>query len=73
MVSEAKKYGIYLILSLINNYKDYGGIAQYVNWAKNGGFQVDNEDDFYTNEVVKGYYKNHVEVLNYLAYNDNAK
>lgn len=62
VISEARKYGIRLILSLTNNYNDYGGRRQYVDWAKAAGVSVNNEDDFYTNEVVKGYYKNNVKV-----------
>ena len=62
VVSEARKYAVKLILSLSNNYKDYGGKAQYVEWARSGGVPVSGEDDFYTNAVVKGYYKSHVKV-----------
>ena len=62
MVGEAKKYGVKLILTLVNNYNDYGGKPQYVQWAKNAGASVNNEDDFYTNSVTKDYYKNHVKV-----------
>ncbi|CAK7328805.1 unnamed protein product [Dovyalis caffra] len=60
VISEARKYGIRLILTLSNNYHDFGGRPQYVNWAKAAGVPVNNDDDFYTNAVVKGYYKNHV-------------
>ncbi|GAA0144346.1 hypothetical protein LIER_04821 [Lithospermum erythrorhizon] len=61
VVSEAKKYGIHLILTLTNNYKDFGGRPQYVEWARNAGANIDKDDDFYTNLIVKGYYKNHVQ------------
>ncbi|OVA16481.1 Glycoside hydrolase [Macleaya cordata] len=60
VISEALKYGIRLILSLVNNYNDYGGRPQYAQWAKNAGVQITSDDDFYTNQVLKGYYKNHV-------------
>ncbi|CBI17043.3 hypothetical protein VitviT2T_029213 [Vitis vinifera] len=60
VISEARKNGVHLILSLSNNYKDFGGRPQYVSWARNAGAPVNSDDDFYTNEVVKGYYKNHV-------------
>lgn len=63
VVWEARKYKVRLILSLSNNYQDFGGRAQYVRWARNGGVQISSDDDFYTNEVVKGFYKNHVQVL----------
>ncbi|WOL14285.1 mannan endo-1,4-beta-mannosidase 5-like [Canna indica] len=60
VISEAKKNGVRLILSLANNFEDFGGRAQYVKWARDAGVAVNGEDDFYTNPVVKGYYKNHV-------------
>ncbi|KAE9596503.1 putative mannan endo-1,4-beta-mannosidase [Lupinus albus] len=62
VVSEARKYNVKLIMSLVNNYKDLGGRPQYVQWAKNAGVQITSDDDFYTNAVIKGYYKNHVKV-----------
>ncbi|XVF33034.1 hypothetical protein REPUB_Repub17cG0133500 [Reevesia pubescens] len=63
VVAEAKKYGIHLILSLVNNFKDYGGKDKYVQWAKERGQKLNNEDDFYTNSIVKEYYKNHVKAV----------
>ncbi|XP_051117820.1 mannan endo-1,4-beta-mannosidase 4-like [Andrographis paniculata] len=63
VVSEAKKNGIYLILSMVNNYKDLGGRSQYVEWAKQKGEKVDNEDQFYTNPTIKTFYKNHVKTV----------
>ena len=33
-----------------------------MNWAKAAGVPVNNDDDFYTNAVVKGYYKYHFKV-----------
>ncbi|XP_059631021.1 mannan endo-1,4-beta-mannosidase 5-like [Cornus florida] len=61
VISEARNYGIRLILSLANNYNDFGGRPQYVQWARNAGVQqLSSNDDFYTNPAIKGYYKNHV-------------
>ncbi|KAL5776110.1 hypothetical protein ACOSP7_009036 [Xanthoceras sorbifolium] len=60
VISEAKKFGIHLILSLSNNYHDFGGRPQYVSWARAAGVSINGDDDFYTNSVVKGYYKNHI-------------
>ncbi|EPS60450.1 mannan endo-1,4-beta-mannosidase 2, partial [Genlisea aurea] len=61
VISEANKHGIRLILSFVNNYKDFGGRPQYVQWARNAGVQINGGDDeFYTNPTVKDYYKNHV-------------
>ncbi|XP_058077402.1 mannan endo-1,4-beta-mannosidase 4-like [Magnolia sinica] len=63
MISEAKKYGIYLILCLVNNYPDLGGRKQYVKWATEQGQSLTSDDDFYTNNVVKGFYKNNVKAV----------
>ncbi|XP_076939923.1 mannan endo-1,4-beta-mannosidase 5-like [Bidens hawaiensis] len=61
VVAQARKYGLKLTLSFVNNYKDFGGRPQYVEWARSSGAHVKSDDDFYTNPIVKGYYKNHVE------------
>jgi len=62
VISEAAKYGVRLILSLVNNWKDAGGKNQYVQWAKQRGQRLNSEDDFFSNPVTKQYYKNHVKV-----------
>ena len=62
VVSEARKYGVRLVLTLTNNLQDYGGRPQYVQWARSTGEPVNSDDDFYTNAVMKGYYKNYVKV-----------
>lgn len=70
MVSEARKYRIRLILSLINNWDSYGGKAQYVKWAgddaaADGGrlnITASVDDDFFSDQTVKVYFKNHVKV-----------
>ncbi|KAL3630425.1 hypothetical protein CASFOL_023409 [Castilleja foliolosa] len=63
VVSEAKRHGVYLILSLVNNWEPYGGKKQYVQWARDKGQQLSNDDAFFTNPIVKGYYKNHVKAV----------
>uniref|UniRef100_A0A804PQP0 mannan endo-1,4-beta-mannosidase n=1 Tax=Zea mays TaxID=4577 RepID=A0A804PQP0_MAIZE len=68
VVSEARKYRIRLILSLINNWDSYGGKAQYVKWAgddaaADGGrlnITASVDDDFFSDQTVKVYFKNHV-------------
>ncbi|KAK4490420.1 hypothetical protein RD792_001097 [Penstemon davidsonii] len=60
VVSEANKYGIYLILSLVNNWEGFGGKRQYVQWGRDQGQYLNNDDDFFTNSVIKGYYKDHI-------------
>nr|XP_034584979.1 putative mannan endo-1,4-beta-mannosidase 5 isoform X2 [Setaria viridis] len=61
VVSKARKYRIRLILSLINNWDGYGGKAQYVKWARDAGLNLTSDDDFFSDETVKGYFKNHVQ------------
>ncbi|MCL7045518.1 hypothetical protein MKW94_025741 [Papaver nudicaule] len=63
VISEAKRNGLYLILSLVNNYPDYGGRKQYVQWARDQGQYLQSDDDFYTNPLTKDFYKNHVKAV----------
>ncbi|KAG9449696.1 hypothetical protein H6P81_009661 [Aristolochia fimbriata] len=63
VLSEAKSHGIKMILSLVNNYDNFGGKKQYVEWARSQGQYLSSDDDFFTNSVVKGYYKNHVKTV----------
>lgn len=63
VVAEAKRYGIKLILSLANNYESFGGKKQYVNWARSRGQYLTSDDDFFTNSMVKGFYKNHIRTV----------
>ncbi|TQD81945.1 hypothetical protein C1H46_032492 [Malus baccata] len=63
VIAEAKKNGIKVMLSLVNNYDDFGGKKQYVEWARSQGQSLSSEDDFFTNSVVKGFYKNHIKTV----------
>ncbi|KAK9723746.1 hypothetical protein RND81_05G022600 [Saponaria officinalis] len=63
VVSEAKKYKIRLILSLVNNWSDYGGKQQYVKWGKAAGLNLNSEDDFFSDSTLKTYYRNHVKTV----------
>ncbi|XP_020254550.1 mannan endo-1,4-beta-mannosidase 8-like isoform X2 [Asparagus officinalis] len=60
VVSEAKKHKVRLILSLCNNWEEYGGKAQYVKWGKEAGLNLTGEDDFFKDPTIKEYYKAHV-------------
>ncbi|KAI8004969.1 Mannan endo-1,4-beta-mannosidase 5 [Camellia lanceoleosa] len=55
VISEAKKYGIRLIFSFVNNYKDFGGRRQYVQWAQNA-----ESSRLILKMILNQYYKNHV-------------
>ncbi|KAM5576099.1 mannan endo-1,4-beta-mannosidase 7 [Rosa sericea] len=63
VIAEARRYGIKLILSLVNNYENFGGKKQYVNWARSKGQYLTSDDDFFRNPIVKGFYKNHVSTV----------
>ncbi|CAA6662243.1 unnamed protein product [Spirodela intermedia] len=63
VVSEAKKHGVYLILSLANNYDEFGGKNQYVRWARQRGQNLNSDDDFYRSDLVKAFYKSHVKAV----------
>ncbi|MGC4175571.1 glycoside hydrolase 5 family protein [Demequina sp.] len=58
VIAAAKEYDIKLVLPLVNNWTPFGGIDQYVRWA---GGQY--HDDFFTNEQIKGWYKEWVDHL----------
>jgi mannan endo-1,4-beta-mannosidase len=62
VLAEARKYGIKMILSLVNNYDSFGGRKQYVQWAREQGQTIGSDDEFFTNPVAKGIYKNHIKV-----------
>ncbi|BBH09096.1 Glycosyl hydrolase superfamily protein [Prunus dulcis] len=63
VISEAKKFGVYVILSFVNNFSDFGGRKQYVQWARDRGQPISSDDDFYSNAVIKGYYKDHIKTV----------
>ncbi|CAK9152361.1 unnamed protein product [Ilex paraguariensis] len=63
VIAEARRYGIKLVLSLANNYENFGGKKQYVNWARSKGQYLTSDDDFFRNPVVKGFYKNHIRTV----------
>lgn len=63
VVSEARKYKIRLILSLVNNWNDYGGKAQYVKWGNASGLNLTSDDDFFTNPTLRDFYKSHVRTV----------
>ncbi|CAL5383550.1 unnamed protein product [Camellia sinensis] len=50
-------------LELVNNYENFGGKKQYVDWARSQGQNLASDDDFFTNSVVKGYYKNRIKTV----------
>lgn len=66
MVSEARKHNMRLILPLCNNWEDYGGKSQYIKWGQSSGLDLTSDDEFFSNDTLKDYYKAFVEVSVYL-------
>lgn len=62
VISEAKKFNLRLILSLVNNWEAYGGKSQYVKWGKAAGLNLTSDDDFFSHPTLKTYYKAHLKV-----------
>jgi mannan endo-1,4-beta-mannosidase len=59
-IAKAGQSGIKLILTLANNWSDFGGIPQYLNW-----YGLNNHDDFYRDQRVKDTYKAYIkQVIN---------
>jgi mannan endo-1,4-beta-mannosidase len=56
VLATANAHNVRLILSLGNNWKEYGGIDQYLQWCKPGGTAV----DFYRDPACVGLYKAYV-------------
>ncbi|MED4971841.1 beta-mannosidase [Geobacillus kaustophilus NBRC 102445] len=57
-IYKAKQEGIRLVIVLTNNWNNFGGMMQYVNWIGET-----NHDLFYTDERIKTAYKNYVHYL----------
>jgi len=62
---KAGQLGIRLVLPIVNNWDDYGGMNQYVQWdASFGGPPIaSSHDDFYTDSDIRQWYKNHAAAL----------
>ena len=73
VLAKAQEEDIKILLTFTNNWTPFGGMKQYLSWAG-----VDDQDAFYTNEKIKGWYKNyiktmlnHVNVYTGVAYKDD--
>ncbi|CAA2987578.1 mannan endo-1,4-beta-mannosidase 2-like [Olea europaea subsp. europaea] len=64
VIAEARKHGIRLILSLVNNLQAYGGKTQYVQWAWEEGVGLSaSNDSFFYDPSILGYFKNYVKTV----------
>lgn len=60
---QAEKHGIKLLITFTNYWDAFGGMGQYIKWAQELGITGLKKDDFYTNETLKGWYKDYVNGL----------
>ncbi|KAL5700128.1 mannan endo-1,4-beta-mannosidase [Ranunculus cassubicifolius] len=64
VIVEARKHGIRLILSLVNNLNAFGGKDQYVKWAQDAGYNLTSStDSFFSHPTIKDYYKNYIKAI----------
>jgi mannan endo-1,4-beta-mannosidase len=66
VLKKARENGIYLVLTLSNNYSAFGGIPQYINWAnqiKLNGSDNYSHNDFFVNDSLKKWFKSYIEFL----------
>jgi mannan endo-1,4-beta-mannosidase len=60
---EAKRRGIRLIVPLVNNWADYGGLPAYAEWATKEDGVPRAHDDFFFDPRLRRYWKDYVDVL----------
>ncbi len=59
VVWQAGERGLKLVLALVNNWDDYGGMNQYVSWSSTAS----QHDDFYTDPSCRQWYKDHARAV----------
>ena len=67
VIARAGELGLKLVIPFVNNWNDFGGMDQYVRWRdiSTPPEQTWYHDSFYTDPVIKGWYRNWIEhVLN---------
>ncbi len=57
-IAEAKKRGIRVVVAFTNNWGDFGGVPQYVEW-----FKGSHHDDFYKDPKIKECFKAYIKNL----------
>ena len=61
VIAKAKEKGIYLVLSLGNNWDNYGGIKQYLDWSSTALKKEHNE--FFTDANCRQYFKDNIKAV----------
>ena len=64
VVAKAKEYDLLLILTLANNFPDYGGIEKYIRWAnqylRQPSSRLFSHNHFFTEDSIVNWYKFHL-------------
>lgn len=65
VLAAAGRYGVRVVLTLENNWQDFGGADQYVRWLTwaNTSYTSPYHDDFYSHPTIKAWYKAWVATL----------
>ncbi|KAF9610824.1 hypothetical protein IFM89_025190, partial [Coptis chinensis] len=64
VIAEARRHGIKLILSLVNNLQPYGGKTQYVKWALEQGYGMSTSNDsFFLDTSIRNYFKAYIKTV----------
>lgn len=59
VVWKSSQLGLRLILVMVNNWNDYGGMQQYARWRS----PSHSHDDFYTDETIRQWFKDSISTL----------
>ncbi|KAF8411146.1 hypothetical protein HHK36_003689 [Tetracentron sinense] len=64
VIAEARRHGIKLLLSLVNNLQAFGGKTQYVKWAWAEGVGLSSSNDsFFFDPSIRHYFKTYVKTI----------
>ena len=62
-IASAQQHNIKLLITFTNYWYQFGGMDQYIAWAKLAGESVSGREDFYTNAKIKQWFKNYISTL----------
>jgi mannan endo-1,4-beta-mannosidase len=67
VIYKAKQYNVKLVFVLENNFSDFGGIPQYIDWANQLLTPVTGKlykhNDFFSDDSIKSWYRYYIETL----------
>jgi mannan endo-1,4-beta-mannosidase len=63
VIARAGELGLKLVIPLVNNWDDFGGMDQYVRWRATVAGGTWYHDSFYTDPVIRGWYRDWISHL----------